>query len=37
MTHGGIVYDVAVSPDGKRALSAGFDDNTVRLLGSHNR
>ncbi len=31
MKHDGGVYDVAVSPDGTRALSAGFNDKTVRL------
>jgi WD40 repeat protein len=31
MKHGGIVYDLALSPEGARALSAGFDDHTVAL------
>jgi WD40 repeat protein len=31
MRHPGGVYDVAVTRDGKRALSAGYGDNTVRL------
>jgi WD40 repeat protein len=31
MTHAGGAYDVAVSPDGKRAASAGFGDRMVRL------
>jgi WD40 repeat protein len=31
MSHGGGVNDAAVSPDGKRALSAGLSDNKVRL------
>jgi WD40 repeat protein len=31
MAHAGGAYDVAVSPDGRRALSAGFGDKTVRM------
>ena len=31
MEHPGGVHDAAVSPDGRRALSAGFGDRTVRL------
>jgi WD40 repeat protein len=31
MEHGGIVHDVAVSPDGRPALSAGFSDSSVKL------
>jgi WD40 repeat protein len=35
MSHGGnkevVVYDAAISPDGKRALTAGFGDRVVRL------
>jgi WD40 repeat protein len=31
MEHAGGVRDAAVSPDGRRALSAGFGDKTVRL------
>ena len=31
MDHGGIVHDVAVCPDGRRVLSAGFSASTVKL------
>ncbi len=31
MEHAGGIYDAAVSPDGKRALSAGWEDKAVRL------
>ena len=31
MKHDGGVYFAALSPDGRRALSAGFGDNMVRL------
>src|SRR5262249_17342063 len=31
MDHGGSGGDVAVSPDGRRVLSAGFSDSTVKL------
>ena len=31
MEHKGGVYDAKISPDGRRALSAGFGDHTVRL------
>jgi WD40 repeat protein len=31
MSHGGYVYDLAVSPDGRRALTAGFADQKVKL------
>src|SRR5262249_41954043 len=33
MEHGGGAYDAAVSPDGRRALSAGFGDRVGRLWG----
>jgi WD40 repeat protein len=31
MAHTGGAYDVAIAPDGSRALSAGFGDRTMRL------
>lgn len=31
MTHGGTVYDLALSPNGKRALTAGFADRLIKL------
>ena len=37
MKHDGAVYDVAASPDGTRALSAGYEDRTVRPVGPGDR